>query len=41
MSARNGDKSRFHRERKSKLAKRQERAVLRKKLTTPTAKSEG
>ena len=40
MSARNGDKSRFHRERKSKIAKRQAGAALRKKLAKPAAKSE-
>jgi hypothetical protein len=32
MSARNGDKSRFHRERKSKIARRERALVLRKKL---------
>jgi hypothetical protein len=31
MSARNGDKSRFHRERKSKIARRERFLALRKK----------
>jgi hypothetical protein len=33
MSALNGDKARFHRERKNKLARRERSQVLRKKLT--------
>jgi hypothetical protein len=33
MSAINGDKARFHRERKSKLARRERSRALRKKLT--------
>jgi len=32
MSARNGDKARFHRERKKKLRKRENNALLRKEL---------
>jgi hypothetical protein len=32
MSAINGDKARFHRERKSKLARRERSQALRKKL---------
>jgi hypothetical protein len=35
MSALNGDKARFHRERKSKLARRERSQILRKKLTAP------
>jgi hypothetical protein len=31
MSARNGDKSRFHRDRKSKIARRERTLALRKK----------
>jgi hypothetical protein len=34
MSAINGDKARFHRERKSKLARRERSHALRKKITT-------
>jgi hypothetical protein len=33
MSAINGDKARFHRQRKLKLAKRERSQALRKKLT--------
>jgi hypothetical protein len=36
MSAINGDKARFHRERKHKLAKRERNRALRKKLRTST-----
>jgi hypothetical protein len=36
MSAINGDKARFHRERKSKLARRERSQALRKKITTHT-----
>jgi hypothetical protein len=32
MSARNGDKSRFHRDRKSKIARRERTLALRKKV---------
>ena len=32
MSAFNGDKARFHRERKSKLARRERNRVLREKI---------
>jgi hypothetical protein len=32
MSARNGDKSRFHRDRKSKIARRERALALRKKV---------
>jgi hypothetical protein len=32
MSSRNGDKSRFHRERKGKIARRERSLVLKKKL---------
>ncbi len=35
MSAINGDKARFHRERKSKLARRERSQALRKKLKSP------
>ncbi|HTX33396.1 MAG TPA: hypothetical protein VME43_00180 [Bryobacteraceae bacterium] len=35
MSAINGDKARFHRERKAKLARRERSQALRKKLTVP------
>jgi hypothetical protein len=38
MSALNGDKARFHRERKSKLARRERSQVLRKKLAAPAPK---
>ena len=34
MSALNGDKARFHRERKGKLARRERSQALRKKITT-------
>jgi hypothetical protein len=34
MSARNGDKSRFHRERKQKIARRQRTSELLKRETT-------
>jgi hypothetical protein len=36
MSALNGDKARFHRERKSKLARRERSQALRKKITVDT-----
>lgn len=36
MSAINGDKARFHRERKSKLARRERSRALRKKLAEGT-----
>jgi len=36
MSALNGDKARFHRERKSKLARRERSQALRKKITVGT-----
>jgi hypothetical protein len=36
MSAINGDKARFHRERKSKLARRERSQALRKKITSRT-----
>jgi hypothetical protein len=36
MSAFNGDKARFHRERKSKLARRERSRVLRAKITAQT-----
>lgn len=35
MSALNGDKARFHRERKSKLARRERSQALRRKLAAP------
>jgi hypothetical protein len=35
MSAINGDKARFHRERKGKLARRERSQALRKKLISP------
>lgn len=35
MSAINGDKARFHRERKAKLARREFSQALRKKLKNP------
>jgi hypothetical protein len=35
MSAINGDKARFHRERKGKLARRERSQALRKKVTVP------
>jgi hypothetical protein len=35
MSALNGDKARFHRQRKQKLAKRERNRELRKKLMAP------
>jgi len=38
MSAINGDKARFHRERKSKLARRERSQALRKKLAPPAAR---
>ncbi|MGA2146244.1 MAG: hypothetical protein ABSH49_14915 [Bryobacteraceae bacterium] len=38
MSAINGDKARFHRERKGKLARRERSRTLRNKLTAPAAK---
>jgi hypothetical protein len=38
MSALNGDKARFHRERKSKLARRERIQALRKKLAVPKAR---
>jgi len=43
MSEFNGDKSRFHRERKSKLARRERSKVLRKKsnLRTPARPNGG
>jgi len=42
MSAINGDKARFHRERKGKLARRERSRVLRKKLTAqPPARPNG
>jgi hypothetical protein len=37
MSSINGDKARFHRERKSKLARRERSQTLRKKLTAAAA----
>jgi hypothetical protein len=36
MSAINGDKARFHRERKSKLARRERSREMRKNLKSPT-----
>jgi hypothetical protein len=36
MSAINGDKARFHRQRKSKLARRERSQALRKKVTIPS-----
>jgi len=36
MSAFNGDKARFHRERKGKLARRERSRVIRKKLAAGT-----
>jgi hypothetical protein len=36
MSAINGDKARFHRERKGKLARRERSQALRKKITVRT-----
>jgi hypothetical protein len=36
MSAINGDKARFHRERKSKLARRERSQALRKKISART-----
>jgi hypothetical protein len=38
MSAINGDKARFHRERKSKLARRERSKTLRKTLAAPAAR---
>lgn len=38
MSSINGDKARFHRERKSKLARRERSRILRKKLPTASEK---
>ena len=38
MSAINGDKARFHRERKGKLARRERSQALRKKLVAAAAK---
>jgi len=38
MSALNGDKARFHRERKSKLARRERSRELRKKLASRSPK---
>jgi hypothetical protein len=38
MSSINGDKARFHRERKGKLARRERSRILRNKLTAPAAK---
>lgn len=38
MSAINGDKARFHRERKGKLARRERSQALRKKLAEPMQK---
>jgi hypothetical protein len=38
MSALNGDKARFHRERKAKLARRERSQTLRKKLSTKSGK---
>ncbi|HEX3743694.1 MAG TPA: hypothetical protein VHW09_07185 [Bryobacteraceae bacterium] len=35
MSGINGDKARFHRERKSKLARRERAKAIRKKLAAP------
>jgi len=35
MSAINGDKARFHRERKAKLARRERSQAMRKKLKSP------
>jgi hypothetical protein len=37
MSAINGDKARFHRERKGKLARRERSRVLRKKIADAAA----
>jgi hypothetical protein len=37
MSAINGDKARFHRQRKSKLARRERSQALRKKLKSNSA----
>jgi hypothetical protein len=37
MSAFNGDKARFHRERKGKLARRERSRVLRKKIAAAGA----
>jgi hypothetical protein len=38
MSALNGDKARFHRERKAKLARRERSQALRKKLSKESGK---
>jgi hypothetical protein len=38
MSAFNGDKARFHRERKGKLARRERSRLLRKKIAAATPK---
>jgi hypothetical protein len=37
MSARNGDKSRFHRDRKSRIARRERALALRKKTIVDAA----
>ncbi|MGO9256035.1 MAG: hypothetical protein ACLQU1_07010 [Bryobacteraceae bacterium] len=37
MSALNGDKARFHRERKAKLARRERSQALRKKIASTRA----
>jgi hypothetical protein len=37
----NGDKARFHRQRKQKLAKRERNRLLRKKLTAPAKRPSG
>ena len=41
MSAINGDKARFHRERKAKLARRERSRLLRKKLLPEGPKRPG
>ena len=41
MSGINGDKARFHRERKSKLARRERSQALRKKLKVKTPQRPG
>jgi hypothetical protein len=41
MSAINGDKARFNRQRKQKLAKRERYRLLREKLTAPAKRPSG
>jgi hypothetical protein len=41
MSALNGDKSRFHRERKQKIARRKRTRELLKRAATPPKSAEG